>query len=537
MADSAFQDWLVSDSWQDFRQQRAIREIEYSLNDQRAESRALRSQLSRVQGSIEQRLSRLISSFDAFVELSDLRAELAGFDEAARARYRMRQVLAYRAGAAPALPAAVEDVDGYWLSAAAAALAALARGDDASAELERASARDHRRTALLMVMSGADLDVRWVSAAFPELLADTKLTAAERGIWTAAADGLLGEAALEVVAGRLASLVGGLGEERRASLDRWLVDRVHALPSMVPVTGVSSSSERKAVAGLTAGARLAALRQWAESTAPATPGAGLSAATGEGVGGGSKSAGVDGAGDGSRAALVALLPGLVDEGSAEEAPTLRRIAELRAVIDDREVTPAVKWSDPVGLPLDLLVKDAFGEAPGPRALARRVLKERVLAVGEALRAEAEVAGPEEQTIAVERQSVRVRANGPAPADMDAVYRVIEERHPAGAARVWVRYAWFAAAVVAVGLAFAVPFGFGVVLVLLALVFGFVGVRRIFADRMEVNERNERLQGARERADKAVEQERQSLGELRRRLDETRRRAPEELSGLRAALAE
>ncbi|WP_433059197.1 hypothetical protein [Dactylosporangium sp. CS-033363] len=711
MADSAFQDWLVSDSWQDFKQQRAIREIEFSLSDQRAESRALRSQLSRVQGSIEQRLSRLITSFDAFVELSDLRAELAGFDEAARARYRMRQVLAFRAGAAPALPAAVEDVDGYWLSPAAAALAALARGDDASAELERAAARDHRRTALLMVMSGADLDVRWVSAAFPELLADTQLTAAERGIWTAAAEGLLGDAALEVVAGRLASLVGGLGEERRASLDRWLVDRVHALPSMVPVTGVSSSSDRKAVAGLTAGARLAALRQWAESTAPVASEAGLPIAGGdgiadgpglagtgvdgvgaglgpagvgvEGVGGGSgpagagaegvgvssngsglagvdgvgggsglagaegvgvrsngsglagvegagggsgpagagaegvgvssngsglagvdgvgggsglagaegvgarsngsglagvdgagggsglagagaegvgvssngsglagaggvgvgarsngsRPAGDDGAGDGSRAALVALLPGLVDEGSAEEAPTLQRIAELRAVIDDREVTPAVKWSDPVGLPLDLLVKDAFGEAPGPQALARRVLKERLLAVGEALRAETEVAGPEEQTIAVERQSVRVRANGPAPADMDAVYRVIEERNPVGASKVWLRYAWFGAAVVALGLAFAVPFGFGVVLVLLALVFGFVGVRRIFADRLEVNERNGRLQSARERADKAVEQERQSLGELRRRLDETRRRAPEELSGLRAALAE
>ncbi|GAA2333103.1 hypothetical protein [Dactylosporangium salmoneum] len=514
MSDGEFRDWLLSDSWQDFKQQRAIREIESSLSGQRAESRALRSQLSRLQGSIEQRLSRLIVSFDAFVELSDLRADMTGFDDGARARHRMRQVLAVRAGAAPALPATVEDVDGYWLAPAASALAALTRGDDPSADLDRAAARDLRRTALLLIMSGTASDVRWVSAAFSELLADTQLTAAERAVWMAAADGQLGDVGLELVAARLTALVAGLGDERRAALDRSLTERIQALPSAAPVTGLTISADRKAAAALTAGSRLAALRDWALSTAPtASP-----AATQ------------------SRAALEALLPGLVDEGTEEEAATLRRIAELRAVIDDREVTPATRWDDPAGLPLTLLVADAFGEAPGRRALARRVLRDRLLAVGEALCAESDVPDPEEQTVTIERQAVRVRANGPAPADVAELQRAIEAREPEGPSKVWQRYAWFAAAVLTLAGALAVPVGLAVVLVLVALVFGFVGVRRIFADRMEANDRRERLRAARERADKMVEQERQSLSDLCRRLDETRRKAPEDLTGLRAALA-
>ncbi|GAA3284182.1 hypothetical protein Dvina_01975 [Dactylosporangium vinaceum] len=507
MSDSAFQDWLVSDSWQDYRQQRAIREIESSLDGQRAESRALRSQLSRLQGSLEQRLSRLIRSFDAFVELSDRRAELAGFDEAARVRYRMRQVLAFRAGAAPALPATLEDVDGYWLAPAAAAVAAITRGDDPAAELARAAERDHRRTALLLVMSGADVDVRWVSAAFSELLADTQVTVAERALWVAAADGHLGDAALEVVTARLRALVAGLGDERRADLDRWITERVHAQP----VTRLTSSADRRAVVALTAASRLAALRDWARE--PASPAADSQ----------------------SLAALEALLPGLVDEGSDEEAATLHRIKELRAVIDDREIAPAARWSDPVELPLTLLVADAFGEAPGPRVLARRVLRDRVLAVGEALRAETDVPDPQEQSVAVEGQTVRVRTNGAAPADLDALHRAIEARYPLGPSKVWQRYAWFGAAALLLLGALAVPLGFAVIMIIAAVVLAFVGVRRIFADRMEANGRNVSISAARERADKTVEQERKSLVELCRRLDEARRQAPEDLAALRTAL--
>ncbi|WP_271188786.1 hypothetical protein [Dactylosporangium matsuzakiense] len=68
-----------------------------------------------------------------------------------------------------------------------------------------------------------------------------------------------------------------------------------------------------------------------------------------------------------------------------------------------------------------------------------------------------------------------------------------------------------------------------------MVLAFVGVRRIFADRMEANGRNVSISAARERADKTVEQERKSLVELCRRLDEARRQALEDLAALRTAL--
>jgi hypothetical protein len=261
-------------------------------------------------------------------------------------------------------------------------------------------------------------------------------------------------------------------------------------------------------AGPSAGARLAALREWAEST-------------------------VDEPEDAGNA--LTLVPSLVDEGSEEESATLRRIAELRAVIDDREVAAGVRWDDPAGLPLTLLVSDAFGGAPGRRALARRVLHDRLLAVGQALAAETDEPDPQEQTVTVEGQTVRVRTGGPVQADVDAAHRAIDARYPAPPSKAWQRYAWFGAGVVALGLALAVPLGLAVVLVLLALIFAFVGVRRIFADRLEVNEQQERLRAARERADKAIEAQRQSLVATCRRLDEARRQAPADLSALRAAL--
>src|SRR6266540_2638251 len=99
--DDAFVDWLVADSYQDYRQQRAIRELgsevtslTSSLAAQRRESGRLRSELAQLQGTLDERVSRLTRAFDAFVELSDLRMTLALFDPPALIRHRVRQVLA-----------------------------------------------------------------------------------------------------------------------------------------------------------------------------------------------------------------------------------------------------------------------------------------------------------------------------------------------------------------------------------------------------------------------------------------------------------
>src|SRR3569833_4013351 len=96
------------------------------------QSQALQSRLSDVQGTLERRLDRLARSFDAFVELSDIRLELAVFDREAAVRHRTRRLLMGLArGAAAPPPLAQDACPGYWLSPAAEALSALVRGDAA----------------------------------------------------------------------------------------------------------------------------------------------------------------------------------------------------------------------------------------------------------------------------------------------------------------------------------------------------------------------------------------------------------------------
>ncbi len=69
--DDAFVDWLVADSYQDYRQQRAIRELgsevtslTSSLAAQRRESGRLRSELAQLQGTLDERVSRLTRAFE-----------------------------------------------------------------------------------------------------------------------------------------------------------------------------------------------------------------------------------------------------------------------------------------------------------------------------------------------------------------------------------------------------------------------------------------------------------------------------------------
>src|SRR5690625_3922932 len=107
------------------RQNEAI----HALDAQIAATRnRLNSEMRRISGSLEQRLDRLSTSFDAFVELSDVRALLAVFTDSAAVRYRTHRLLE-GAGTGDGTG---DDVPGYWLSPAARGLAAAVRGDAAA---------------------------------------------------------------------------------------------------------------------------------------------------------------------------------------------------------------------------------------------------------------------------------------------------------------------------------------------------------------------------------------------------------------------
>ena len=116
----------------DRRQNEELDNLAGQLSYQREEARRLKATLSRVQGGLEQRLGRLATAFDAFVELSDLREELRVFEPAATARRRARRVvLQLRTadtvpdGLTPPPPGdSAPEAFGYWLPGALAGLVA-----------------------------------------------------------------------------------------------------------------------------------------------------------------------------------------------------------------------------------------------------------------------------------------------------------------------------------------------------------------------------------------------------------------------------
>jgi hypothetical protein len=151
-------------TWYDRRQNERIESMSDRIASQRAEARRTQKQLSTVTGNLTQRVDKLATSFEAFVELSDLREELRAFDAEGGARQRARRVLRRLFSAAAAAgsgsgsgvrdtPSGAADGPlGYWLPGALAGLVATADGrDDAAAgELTEARACDAVRTDLFL---------------------------------------------------------------------------------------------------------------------------------------------------------------------------------------------------------------------------------------------------------------------------------------------------------------------------------------------------------------------------------------------------
>src|SRR5436190_6397401 len=141
--------------WADYRQDRQIRELRGSLEsvstslyEARSSTRRLQSELSKVTGSIELRINRLATAFDAFVELSNLRMTLGLFDAHARVRHRARALF----GEHP-LPGELSDVDGYWLAPALSAVQAGVDDQPWADALALANFRDARRATLFHVLA------------------------------------------------------------------------------------------------------------------------------------------------------------------------------------------------------------------------------------------------------------------------------------------------------------------------------------------------------------------------------------------------
>ncbi|MEH1128306.1 hypothetical protein [Micromonospora sp. CPCC 206061] len=520
-----FADWITSDSWMDYRQQQALRNLDdevASLNStisrQYQESSRLRSELSSLRGSVEERLTRLTRAFDAFVELSDLRMVLALFDPPALVRHRARTVIAASSEGAEAGAAAFDDVPGYWLAPATKALVALLRGESAGEHLALAEERDAGRTALLLavattVAGRADLGVEWLPRALGSLPAGARVSRAQRTLWMEAAAGTFGSAGRDVLAGRLTELVDGLPPERSHLVAEAWRRRVDGIPAVAPRSPSTLERLPDMAGSLASGIRLERLRELCAA----------GASHGEG------------ARQEKSQELTDVLRGLVDEGSAEEAPLLRRAAELRAVIEDRPVPEA--WNVPLAPPLELLEEDAFRADGSPLARIARTAGARwLLLAGERLAAAAAADPPAQATASVEHVSVRIRVDGADQDDLAGALRNVEARYPDEPVPAKATIATLVVGGLLCLPVVAWPNALAVLSVLAGLVVVAVGGRRWWREAQNRAHRRDTRTAALERVRRRTDEAVAELGGLRESMASTGRRAADDLTALRTALS-
>lgn len=409
-----------------------------------SETSRISSQLRHVQGTLEQRVNRLATAFDAFIELSDLRTDLNAFTDAAEARHRVRRIVVGGIEGDRALADDLEDVDGYWLVPAARAFAALGRGDEAAAAdpLAEATRLDATRTRLFLltalgVAKAPAPALPWLGEALGEL-APGPVTNAQRALWLAAAEGRFGAEGRSLVTERLARALRALpADAMEAETKAWLA-KIQYLPATTPSRLPDQfGRDARYSAALTAATRLGALRGHCERTLLPPTGVTEDAAVQQSPRPTDPRPAADApTPEREDDPLGDIVVTLVDEGSPDEAPILRRVAELRRVISSNGQAPPGEnrpdWRDEAGDLVTLVRQDAFdGDAGAAMAagVALRAGAPLVDATAQRLASDTAVTVPQEATASIEGVAVRVTAEGPRAADVRALDDAIAERTP------------------------------------------------------------------------------------------------------------
>lgn len=277
MVDGAGEDGLIEpgfflgdSSWggrmSDRAQNEAIRGLRSQLDTQR---RRLNSELRHMRGTLEQRLDRMAASFDAFVELSDVREQLVPFTGAAMAR---RRVLLMLDGTVPDTltlePSAAEG--DYWLLPAAHGLHALLHGDmrGAQAGFSAAADLDPLRAGVFTLLAAAEQApqaapalAEWIlSAVLPEAPADA--AAHEWALILLAAEGRLGDGARGEVLAGCGALLRASSEDRAVPGALWDLGAGAPEEAPRPMSGLSGIGPVKEA--MAAAERLAVLRRAVE---------------------------------------------------------------------------------------------------------------------------------------------------------------------------------------------------------------------------------------------------------------------------------
>ncbi|MEV3934740.1 hypothetical protein AB0K52_01980 [Glycomyces sp. NPDC049804] len=468
------QTWYWTDSGRERAQEAAIEQ-------QRARTRRLERERRAAEAKLDQRISstaaRMDSRLDTLFRWTELRFQQVEFDEYQARKEIRNTVRALAEGREPVLRG-FEDVPGYWLPSAAAAVLPLVLRDRAPRQrtagnafadfrtgLEAARERDAVRTELFSLAIGRCFDQpALIDAAALRLLSEpADLGAAEPGqiarawrtLWVQAALGEFGPGAEAQIAPLLAerfdpdalddealatwdeaiARFGAVGKQRPTRLEA--LTALHAHLTEVPerearAEGDAASGPPHDASILTASpagplsAQAGALRL-DDTAAPAGPlatDAALSDAAGAPEAGNGEPA-LDEPTDRDDTAWRSYLQALIEEPSAAELPLVRQMAELDPSSEGREDDQR-SWADPVGDLAELVRRDLFDpEAPIPLrrialGLAAPVLRERLD------RIEAALDTTEKPTVTVRRRGelIAVTSDGHDPDQLAVVERRI-----------------------------------------------------------------------------------------------------------------
>lgn len=400
MSDMADWDWILANDYgRDKMLRSQVDELAAVSASARASRARLSSQLASLQGSLDSRLTALSAAFDAYVELGDVREQLAGYGEEAAVRREVMTAVEALAAGRTAQPVSLE-AEGYWLPYAVNAVIALITGTRDRAVEEQARALSREADLFVVVLLGALDRGGLVSDRLPDLLvSDGTLTAAQLVLWRALLAGVYPEPApgetslLEAVGvGWRSTLAAGDGSEWR----QWAAQ--HA-------AGGDGPAQLQWVADLLHGRVLMPLR---------SPQAG------------------DAAEVGPRDKLRGVAITLIAAGSEAERDLLRRARELRRKIE-QPMTGLPPAPDPVEV--RSVVRQVFETTTDP---ARRTVLLGWLQPGlaEAVTAIASLPSsqPERVRRSLPRGAITVGPDGP---DADLLAKVkerVREAHPGAASR-------------------------------------------------------------------------------------------------------
>ena len=171
----------------------SVEDLHSQLSQSSQQSYRLSSQLAELKGSLEARLTALSIAFDAYVELGDIREQLAGYPDTSQLRREVRDTLTALTEGRPAEPIDPRDLP-YWLPYAMNAVLAIAAGSPDLRAEETALSLSPDATLFIVAAAGAVGRGHAVRDRLPDLLvSDGTLSPAQRALWAAAGRGTFGD--------------------------------------------------------------------------------------------------------------------------------------------------------------------------------------------------------------------------------------------------------------------------------------------------------------------------------------------------------